>query len=69
VSASALVHIIKRMVALYEQGTTGIPYLRVQADLAAGKHAKAAAEFEKLIVHRRWDEWPESAQELTSSLR
>jgi eukaryotic-like serine/threonine-protein kinase len=44
-------------VAPYEQGTMDIPYERAQAYLAAGENAKAAAEFEKLIEHRGWDEW------------
>jgi len=44
-------------VAQYEQGTMDIPYERAQAYLAAGEHAKAAAEFEKLIDHRGWPEW------------
>jgi DNA-binding winged helix-turn-helix (wHTH) protein/Flp pilus assembly protein TadD len=44
-------------VAQYEQGTIDIPYERAQAYLAAGEHAKAAAEFEKLIGHRGWFEW------------
>ncbi|HVS90211.1 MAG TPA: tetratricopeptide repeat protein [Candidatus Acidoferrum sp.] len=41
----------------YEEGTMDIPYERAQAYLTAGEHAKAAAEFEKLIGHRGWDEW------------
>jgi predicted Zn-dependent protease len=44
-------------VAQYEQGTIDIPYERAQAYLAAGEHAKAAAEFEELIGHRGWFEW------------
>ena len=32
-------------------------YHRGQAYLAAGEHAKAAADFEKLIDHRGWAEW------------
>jgi eukaryotic-like serine/threonine-protein kinase len=44
-------------VAQYEQGTIDIPYERAQAYLATGEHAKAAAEFEKLIGHRGWFEW------------
>jgi eukaryotic-like serine/threonine-protein kinase len=41
----------------YEQGTIDISYERAQAYLSAGEHAKAAAEFEKLISHRGWFEW------------
>lgn len=41
----------------YEQGTIDIPYERAQAYLASGEHAKAVAEFEKLISHRGWYEW------------
>jgi len=41
----------------YEQDTMDIPYERAQAYLAAGEHAKAVAEFEKLIDHRGWSEW------------
>lgn len=41
----------------YEQGTIDIPYERAQAYLAAGEHAKAAAEFEKLISDRGWSGW------------
>jgi len=44
-------------VAQYEQGELGVPYPRAQAYLAAGEHAKAAAEFEKLIGHRGWFGW------------
>ena len=44
-------------VSQYEQGTIDIPYVRAQAYLAAGEHAKAAAEFEKVIVHRGWTDW------------
>jgi eukaryotic-like serine/threonine-protein kinase len=32
-------------------------YHRGQAYMAAGEHAKAAAEFEKVIDHRGWPEW------------
>ena len=32
-------------------------YHRAQAYLAAGEHAKAAADFEKVIDHRGWPEW------------
>jgi eukaryotic-like serine/threonine-protein kinase len=41
----------------YEQGSLEVLYHRAQAYMAAGEHAKAAAEFEKLIVHRGWNEW------------
>jgi DNA-binding winged helix-turn-helix (wHTH) protein/tetratricopeptide (TPR) repeat protein len=41
----------------YEQTTIEIPYQRAQAYLAAKEPAKAAAEFEKVIVHRGWPEW------------
>jgi eukaryotic-like serine/threonine-protein kinase len=44
-------------VSQYEQGTIDIPYVRAQAYLTAGEHAKAAAEFEKVIVHRGWTDW------------
>jgi tetratricopeptide (TPR) repeat protein len=44
-------------VAQYEQGESQILYHRAQAYLAAGEHAKAAAEFEKLIGHRGWLDW------------
>jgi eukaryotic-like serine/threonine-protein kinase len=44
-------------VAQYEQGESQILYHRAQAYLAAGEHAKAAAEFEKLIGHRGWTGW------------
>jgi eukaryotic-like serine/threonine-protein kinase len=44
-------------VTQYEQGELGVPYPRAQAYLAAGEHAKAAAEFEKLIGHRGWFGW------------
>ncbi len=40
----------------YEQ-TTDVPYRRAQAYLAAGEHAKAAAEFEKIIDHRGGGWW------------
>jgi eukaryotic-like serine/threonine-protein kinase len=40
----------------YEQ-TMDVPYRRAQAYLAAGGHAKAAAEFEKIIHHRGWGWW------------
>lgn len=32
-------------------------YHRAQAYLAAGDHAKAAADFENVIVHKGWPEW------------
>jgi eukaryotic-like serine/threonine-protein kinase len=42
----------------YEQGAaTDIPYELAQAYLEAGQHAKAAAEFQKILGHRGWDEW------------
>ena len=41
----------------YEQGYWEVPYQRAQAYLAAGQHAKAAAEFGKLIGYRGWNEW------------
>jgi eukaryotic-like serine/threonine-protein kinase len=44
-------------VTYYEQGTLTVVYRRGQAYLAEGEHAKAAAEFEKLIDHRGWSEW------------
>jgi eukaryotic-like serine/threonine-protein kinase len=40
----------------YEQ-TMDVPYRRAQAYLAAGEHAKAAAEFEKIIHHHGWGWW------------
>jgi hypothetical protein len=40
----------------YEQ-TMDVPYRRAQAYLTAGEHAKAAAEFEKIIHHRGWGWW------------
>jgi eukaryotic-like serine/threonine-protein kinase len=44
-------------VAQYEQGESQVLYYRAQAYLAAGDHANAAAEFERLIVHRGWTGW------------
>jgi DNA-binding winged helix-turn-helix (wHTH) protein/tetratricopeptide (TPR) repeat protein len=44
-------------VTKYEQGKSDVLYYRARAYLAAGEHAKAAAEFEKLIGHRGWLEW------------
>jgi eukaryotic-like serine/threonine-protein kinase len=44
-------------VVQYEQGTSEIPYNRATAYLAAGESRKAAAEFEKIIGYRGWDEW------------
>jgi eukaryotic-like serine/threonine-protein kinase len=44
-------------VTRYEQTYWEVLYRRAQAYLAAGQHAKAAAEFEKLIGHRGWHEW------------
>jgi len=41
----------------YEQGDSQVLYHRGRAYLAAGEHAKAAAEFESLIVHRGWTGW------------
>jgi eukaryotic-like serine/threonine-protein kinase len=43
-------------VTQYEQSSTDIPYERARAYLAAGEHAKAAAEFEKVIGNRGWFE-------------
>jgi tetratricopeptide (TPR) repeat protein len=37
--------------------TIDVPYRRAQAYLAAGEHAKAAAEFEKLLGHRGSGWW------------
>lgn len=48
-------------VTQYEQGCWQVPYHRAQAYLAAGEHARAAAEFEKLIGHREWLNWEMSA--------
>jgi DNA-binding winged helix-turn-helix (wHTH) protein/tetratricopeptide (TPR) repeat protein len=44
-------------VTQYEQGESQVLYHRAQAYWAAGEHAKAAAEFEKLIGHRGWFGW------------
>jgi DNA-binding winged helix-turn-helix (wHTH) protein/tetratricopeptide (TPR) repeat protein len=44
-------------VAQYQEVTLEIFYQRGQAYLAAGEHAKAAAEFEKLIGLRGWRWW------------
>jgi DNA-binding winged helix-turn-helix (wHTH) protein/tetratricopeptide (TPR) repeat protein len=42
----------------YEQAVaTDIPYELGQAYLTAGQGAKAAAEFEKIIDHRGWEDW------------
>jgi hypothetical protein len=41
-------------VTQYEQGESQVLYHRARAYLAAGEHAKASAEFEKLIGHRGW---------------
>jgi DNA-binding winged helix-turn-helix (wHTH) protein/tetratricopeptide (TPR) repeat protein len=38
--------------------TIDVPYRRAQAYLAAGQHAKAAAEFEKIIEYRGGGWWP-----------
>jgi eukaryotic-like serine/threonine-protein kinase len=34
-----------------------VSYHRAQAYMAAGEHAKAAADFEMVIGHRGWPEW------------
>jgi eukaryotic-like serine/threonine-protein kinase len=39
------------------QQTMDVPYRRAQAYLAAREHAKAAAEFEKIIHRRGWGWW------------
>ena len=44
-------------VAQYEQGESQVLYHRGLAYLAAGEHAKAADEFQKLISNRGWPEW------------
>jgi DNA-binding winged helix-turn-helix (wHTH) protein/tetratricopeptide (TPR) repeat protein len=44
-------------VAQNEQVTLEVFYQRAEAYLAAGEHAKAAAEFEKLLGHRGWRWW------------
>jgi len=44
-------------VTQYEQNSPEVLYHRAKAYSAAGEHAKAAAEFEKLIGHRGWLEW------------
>jgi len=44
-------------VSQYEQGAPDILYHRAKAYLAAGEHAKAAAEFEEVIGHRGWAAW------------
>jgi tetratricopeptide (TPR) repeat protein len=41
----------------YEQGLPAVFYHRGLAYLAAGEHAKAAAEFETIIGHRGWTDW------------
>jgi predicted Zn-dependent protease len=41
----------------YEQGASEIPYNRATAYLATRESRKAAAEFEKIIGYRGWDEW------------
>ena len=43
-------------VAQYEQGEPQVLYHRARAYLAAGERTKAAAEFQKLISHRGWDD-------------
>jgi DNA-binding winged helix-turn-helix (wHTH) protein/tetratricopeptide (TPR) repeat protein len=40
----------------YEQSSTDIPYERARAYIAAGEHAKAAAEFNEVIGYRGWFE-------------
>ncbi len=40
----------------YQQDSTDVPYERALAYLAAGDHAKAAAEFEEIAGHRGWSE-------------
>src|SRR5262249_2657434 len=42
----------------YEQGESQVLYHRAQAYLAAGEHEKAVAEFERLLSHRGWFDWP-----------
>ena len=44
-------------VTQYEQGESQILYHRARAYLAAREPAKAAAEFQKLLDHRGWDDW------------
>jgi DNA-binding winged helix-turn-helix (wHTH) protein/tetratricopeptide (TPR) repeat protein len=44
-------------VAQNEQVTLEVFYQRAKAYLAAGEHAKATAEFEKLLGHRGWRWW------------
>jgi len=41
----------------YEQGESQVLYHRAQAYLAAGEHAQATAEFQKLISNRGWIGW------------
>jgi eukaryotic-like serine/threonine-protein kinase len=41
----------------YEQDVIDIPYERARAYLSSGEHAKAEAEFAKLLSHRGWREW------------
>jgi tetratricopeptide (TPR) repeat protein len=43
-------------VAPYEEGTLDVLYQRARAYEALGEHAKAAAEFERVIGHRGWSE-------------
>ncbi|HYW37685.1 MAG TPA: tetratricopeptide repeat protein [Terriglobales bacterium] len=44
-------------VSPFEQDCWQALYHRAQAYLASGDHANAAAEFERLMSHRGWDEW------------
>jgi len=44
-------------VTRYEEGEPQVLYHRARAYLAAGEHAKAATEFEKLIGRRGWFGW------------
>jgi tetratricopeptide (TPR) repeat protein len=41
----------------YEQDEADLPYEGARAYLSAGEHAKAEAEFAKLLSHRGWREW------------
>lgn len=44
-------------VAQYEQGNSQVLYYRARAFSAAGEHARAVAEFQKVIGHRGWEDW------------
>jgi len=44
-------------VVQYEQGCSQIPYYRATAYQAARESKKAAAEFQKIIGYRGWDDW------------